>query len=83
MTDLEPNPPHVKGLTPEVVDFPAWLEANEESLRPPVNKKVFLLPRNVRHSPQRPPGTLGLVVEHVRPEGLRRRASGTAATATT
>ncbi|MEV0066277.1 hypothetical protein [Amycolatopsis sp. NPDC050768] len=35
--------------------------------------QMFLLPRNVRHSPQRPPGTLGLVVEHARPEGRREK----------
>jgi 3-hydroxyanthranilate 3,4-dioxygenase len=33
---------------------------------------VFLLPPHVRHSPQRPePGSYGLVVERVRPEGAK------------
>lgn len=32
---------------------------------------IFLLPPHARHSPQRPePGSVGLVVERVRPEGL-------------
>ena len=33
---------------------------------------VFLLPPHVRHSPQRPqPGSVGLVIEYRRPQGLR------------
>jgi 3-hydroxyanthranilate 3,4-dioxygenase len=33
---------------------------------------VFLLPPHVRHSPQRPvPGSVGLVIEYRRPEGMR------------
>jgi len=38
----------------------------------PINEgDVLLLPPNVRHSPQRPePGSIGLVVERSRPEGL-------------
>lgn len=31
--------------------------------------ETFFIPGNVPHSPQRPPGTLGLVVERRRPEG--------------
>jgi 3-hydroxyanthranilate 3,4-dioxygenase len=32
--------------------------------------EIFLLPAHVRHSPQRPvPGSVGLVIEQVRPEG--------------
>lgn len=31
--------------------------------------EIFLLPAGVPHSPQRPEGTVGIVVEHVRPEG--------------
>src|SRR5207249_1664510 len=32
---------------------------------------IFLLPPHVRHSPQRPePGSIGLVIERHRPEGL-------------
>jgi 3-hydroxyanthranilate 3,4-dioxygenase len=31
--------------------------------------EIFLLPANVPHSPQRPEGTVGMVVEHARPEG--------------
>jgi 3-hydroxyanthranilate 3,4-dioxygenase len=33
---------------------------------------IFLLPPHVRHSPQRPePGSVGLVIERQRPEGVR------------
>ena len=32
--------------------------------------EVLLLPRHVRHSPQRPAGSVGLVVEKVRPPGV-------------
>ena len=31
--------------------------------------EVFLLPPNVPHSPQRPANTVGLLIEHQRPEG--------------
>lgn len=31
--------------------------------------EMFLLPSGVPHSPQRPAGTVGLVIEHERPEG--------------
>lgn len=33
--------------------------------------EIFLLPPHVRHSPQRPADSLGLVIEYRRPEGLR------------
>jgi len=34
--------------------------------------EIFLLPPHVRHSPQRPiPGSVGLVIERHRPEGMR------------
>ncbi|GLZ10856.1 3-hydroxyanthranilate 3,4-dioxygenase [Actinomadura sp. NBRC 104425] len=52
------------------------LRVMEEEGRPPVDVRigegeVFLLPPHVRHSPQRPePGSIGLVVEIARPEGL-------------
>ncbi|MEV0600417.1 3-hydroxyanthranilate 3,4-dioxygenase [Streptomyces sp. NPDC050315] len=45
--------------------------------KPPVDVQIregdiFLLPAHVRHSPQRPePGSIGLVVEHARPQGER------------
>ena len=32
---------------------------------------IFLLPPHVRHSPQRPEGSIGIVIEYRRPEGLR------------
>lgn len=31
--------------------------------------ETFFIPPNVPHSPQRPPGTIGVVVERVRPDG--------------
>jgi 3-hydroxyanthranilate 3,4-dioxygenase len=31
--------------------------------------EIFLLPKHMRHSPQRPAGSLGVVVEMQRPEG--------------
>ncbi len=31
--------------------------------------EIFLLPKHVRHSPQRPADTIGLVIEYPRPEG--------------
>jgi 3-hydroxyanthranilate 3,4-dioxygenase len=42
--------------------------------RPPLNVpikegEIFLLPKHMRHSPQRPAGSLGVVVEMPRPEG--------------
>ncbi|NEA28147.1 3-hydroxyanthranilate 3,4-dioxygenase [Actinomadura bangladeshensis] len=52
------------------------LRVMEEEGRPPVDVQinegdVFLLPPHVRHSPQRPEaGSIGLVVEIPRPEGL-------------
>ena len=33
--------------------------------------QIFLLPPHVRHSPQRPAGSLGLVIEYRRPAGVR------------
>lgn len=51
------------------------LRVMEEEGRPPVDVQinegdVFLLPPHVRHSPQRPePGSIGMVVEHARPQG--------------
>nr|MBA3507543.1 3-hydroxyanthranilate 3,4-dioxygenase [Betaproteobacteria bacterium] len=32
---------------------------------------IFLLPPHVRHSPQRSAGSIGLVIEYRRPEGVR------------
>ena len=32
--------------------------------------EILLVPGHVRHSPQRPPGSVGLVVEKVRPRGV-------------
>ncbi|WP_116040804.1 3-hydroxyanthranilate 3,4-dioxygenase [Amycolatopsis palatopharyngis] len=51
------------------------LRVMEEDGTPPVDIQiregdVFLLPPHVRHSPQRPEaGSIGLVVEHARPQG--------------
>ena len=33
--------------------------------------EIFLLPPHVRHSPQRPAGSLGMVIEYRRPPGVR------------
>jgi 3-hydroxyanthranilate 3,4-dioxygenase len=46
----------------------------EEPGKPPIEVpvrqgEVFLLPKHVRHSPQRGPNTIGMVVEYPRPEG--------------
>ncbi|HEY3927574.1 MAG TPA: 3-hydroxyanthranilate 3,4-dioxygenase [Candidatus Koribacter sp.] len=46
----------------------------EEPGKPPIEVpiregEVFLLPKHVRHSPQRGPNTIGMVVEMPRPEG--------------
>jgi 3-hydroxyanthranilate 3,4-dioxygenase len=51
------------------------LRVMEEAGRPPLDipikeGEIFLLPKHVRHSPQRPvPGSIGLVVEMPRPAG--------------
>ena len=40
-------------------------------LQVPINEgDIFLLPKHMRHSPQRPAGSLGVVVEMPRPEGV-------------
>ena len=46
-------------------------EAGKPPVEVPIREgEVFLLPKHVRHSPQRPnPGSVGLVVEMPRPEG--------------
>jgi 3-hydroxyanthranilate 3,4-dioxygenase len=46
----------------------------EEPGKPPIEVsvrqgEVFLLPKHIRHSPQRGPNTIGMVVEMPRPEG--------------
>jgi 3-hydroxyanthranilate 3,4-dioxygenase len=46
----------------------------EEPGQPPIEVpvrqgEVFLLPKHIRHSPQRGPNTIGMVVEMPRPEG--------------
>ena len=43
--------------------------------------EVFLLPPHVRHSPQRPAGSIGLVVEPKRPTTSSTRSNGTASNA--
>ncbi|ABF39688.1 3-hydroxyanthranilate 3,4-dioxygenase [Candidatus Koribacter versatilis Ellin345] len=50
------------------------LRVIEEVGKPPVEipireGEVFLLPKHMRHSPQRGPNTIGMVVEMPRPEG--------------
>lgn len=50
------------------------LRVIEEAGKPPVEipireGEVFLLPKHMRHSPQRGPNTIGMVVEMPRPEG--------------
>ena len=50
------------------------LRVIEEAGKPPVEipireGEVFLLPKHMRHSPQRPAGTIGMVIEMPRPEG--------------
>lgn len=45
-------------------------EPGKPPLEIPIKKgEVFLLPKHVRHSPQRPAGSIGLVIEVPRPEG--------------
>ena len=50
----------------EAVGGPAALEAIREG-------EIYLLPANVPHSPQRPAGTIGLVIEQKRPDGVKDR----------
>ena len=50
------------------------IRSMQEPGKPPVEipireGEVFLLPKHVRHSPQRPAGSIGLVIEMPRPEG--------------
>ena len=53
-------------------NFTHWIDRHAHLLKPPVgNQQVFLLPGHVRHSSQRPEaGSVGLVVEKVRPQGV-------------
>lgn len=51
-----------------------FIRVMEEAGKPPKEipikqGEVFLLPKHVRHSPQRGPNTVGMVVEMPRPEG--------------
>lgn len=51
-----------------------FLRIMEEPGKPPLDipireGEVFLLPKHVRHSPQRSAGSIGLVIESPRPEG--------------
>lgn len=45
------------------------IEDGEKQDIPIREGEIFLLPSNIPHSPQRPAGTLGLVIEHRRPQG--------------
>lgn len=45
-------------------------EPGKASIEIPIREgEIFLLPKHVRHSPQRPAGSIGLVIEMPRPEG--------------
>lgn len=45
-------------------------EEGQEPVDIPIREgEVFFLPAHTRHSPQRPEGTIGLVIEPARPEG--------------
>jgi 3-hydroxyanthranilate 3,4-dioxygenase len=45
-------------------------EAGKPPVEIPIREgEVFLLPKHMRHSPQRKPDTIGLVIEMPRPEG--------------
>lgn len=53
-----------------------FLRVMEEEGKPPREVpiragEIFLLPAHVRHSPQRPAGSIGLVIEPKRPEGAK------------
>ena len=54
-----------------------FIRVMEEPGKPPIEipikeGEIFLLPKHVRHSPQRhAPGTIGMVVEIPRPEGVK------------
>ena len=46
------------------------IEAGKPPVDIPIRQgEIFLLPKHVRHSPQRGPNTVGLVIEMPRPEG--------------
>jgi 3-hydroxyanthranilate 3,4-dioxygenase len=46
------------------------VEPGQPPIEVPIHQgEVFLLPKHVRHSPQRGPNTIGMVVEYPRPEG--------------
>ena len=55
-------------------NFSRWIDEHAHLLKPPVgNQLVFkevLVPGHCRHSPQRPAGSIGLVVEKVRPRDV-------------
>jgi len=47
--------------------FVHYMDANSKEQRVRINEgEVFLLPRTVPHSPRRPPGSIGLVIERPR-----------------